>query len=193
MTTQTEDSAPQNGSTEVAIKRFPSLDQVPATVASLIRRIASSATQDDGGITAQIEIMNLIQSASTLEDIFAAANAGTLSGQDYTNRPFLLHSDNYEWKRSASGFISEGGFPYYALMRVRDLTDQAERVISCGGYGFVATLDALSTKGPKDDNRSFLQLYDEQGGMPLVLRGKQTASGFTVLLLEPAPVVNTVR
>lgn len=191
MTEVNNATAPQNS--ELVSRRFPPLDEIPSKVAVLIRRIASSATQDDGGMTAQIEIMNLIQEAETLDEIFAAANAGTLSGQDFTNRPFLLHSDQYEWKRSSAGFISEGGFPYYALMRVRDLSDQKEKVISCGGYGFVATLDALSTKGPKDSEKSFLQICDEQGGMPLVLRSKTTASGFSVLILEAAPVMQTVR
>lgn len=169
----------------VAETGFPAMEKLPETVQHLLKRLALNATIDDRS-SAQFAIMDQILSATTLDDLLKAADAGTLSGQDFTGKPFLLHSDNVEWHRSAMNYIGDGGFPYYALLRVRDLTSQAERVVSCGGFGFVATLETMLRLG-------IIQKYDEQGGMPLQLRGKKTASGYDVLLLEPAAIVANVK
>jgi hypothetical protein len=171
--------------TEVTVKGFPALDQLPETVQNLLKRLALNSTMDDRS-SAQFAIMDAILKATSLDELLKAADAGTLSGQDYTGKPFLLHSDNVEWHRSATNYIGDGGFPYYALLRVRDFTTQNEVVLSCGGFGFVASLETMLRLG-------IIQGYDEQGGMPLQLRAKPTASGYSVLILEPAPVVNTVR
>lgn len=175
------------GTPEAAIAEtgFPPIEKLPPTVQQLLKRLALNATIDDRS-SAQFAIMDQILQATTLDEILKAADAGTLSGQDFTGKPFLLHSDNVEFHRSAMNYIGDGGFPYYALLRVRDLQTQAERVLSCGGFGFIATLDSMLRLG-------IIQKFDEQGGMPLILRAKSTASGYEVLILEPAPIVSTVR
>lgn len=166
--------------TEVAERGPFTLEGAPAEVVNLIRRIALNAT--DEGLTAQFEIMAAIQRADTLDAIFEAANAGTMSGEDFVGRVFLLKSDGFEWKKSAMQFVRQGGFPYYALLRVTELSTGSDRVVSCGGFSFLSTLDALSTKG-------FLAQFDDQGGMPLVINAKtMKGSGYDVLLLAPAAV-----
>jgi hypothetical protein len=172
-----------NPGTEV--DRTFSADNAPAEVINVLRRLNVSATTDSTG--AQFEIMAGIQRATTLDEIFAAANAGVRSGEDYTNRPFLLRSDGFEWKRSARQFLADGGFPFYGLLRVTDVTTGELVTLACGGYSFVSTLDALDTKG-------FLAQYDAQGGMPLMIQAKtMKGSGYDVLLLVPAPAMTAPR
>lgn len=172
-------SEPTPNGSEIEKRAF-SAENAPAEVLNLLKRLNLNASLDSS--TAQFEIMAGIQRATTLDEIFAAANAGTISGEDFTNRPFLLKSDGFEWKRSARQFLQDGGFPFFALLRVTEIMTGQEKVIACGGYSFVATLDAISSKG-------YLEQCDAQGGMPLQIQAKtMKGSGYDVLLLGPAPV-----
>jgi hypothetical protein len=164
-------------STSTELARQPiTEDAVPEKVRNLIRALKLNATFDTG--QAQLSIMDRILAAETEEEIFAAANAGTVSGKDLAGRPFVLVSDNVEWKTSAEQYRTQGAFPFYALIRCTALDTGDEVVADCGGYSFVATLWALTSRG-------FLQAYEEQGGMPLVIEAKRMTSGYDVLLLQP--------
>lgn len=149
------------------------LASAPAKVLDLIKRLSLTATTDTAA--AQLDIMATILSATSEEEIFAAANAGTISGQDHTGQPFLIR--DYEAKKSAPGFISQGGFPFYYLLRVTDLQDGAEHVITCGGFTFVSVMDSLDRGG------HIAKAMEEHGGYPMVLEARtMRGSGYDVLI-----------
>jgi hypothetical protein len=155
----------------------------PDRVAALARTMYLSATLDNSGNTAVLSIMDNILAAETEDDIFAAANAGTTSGKDYLDRPFLLPSENIDWKLSGAVFREQGNFPFYALFRAIDMGTGEEITVNCGGFSFVTTLWQLSALGHLDK-------YDADGGMPLVIRSKPAANGNVLLLhkyIVPVP------
>lgn len=119
------------------------VEKAPARIRELLQRLDAVADMDT--LSAQLDIMSAILSAESEEAVFAAANAGTISGQDYAGRPFLIL--DYSAKRSAPGFTAQGGFPFYYLIRGQDLTDGKDIVLSCGGYTFVSVMDALDRLG----------------------------------------------
>lgn len=169
--------------TAVAERGPIDLATVPQNVKELIRRLDASATTDTA--TAQLEIMANILASESEEDIFAAANAGTESGKDWgeSQEPFLI--TDYEVKRSAPGFIAQGGFPFYYLLRVKSLLNGRESVVTCGGYTFVSVMDAL------DRNGHLAAAQKAHGGYPMYLTNKtMQGSGFDVLI--PRPHVLTV-
>lgn len=162
-------------SAEVA-ERVP-LDpaQVPEAVRHLLDRLNQSAIYE-GSATAAVEIMNGILQAETLDEIFAAGEAGTKSGKDNAGRPFVLTDGCIEWKRSAPGYVQTGGFPFYALARVTFLDNGQEAVLDCGGYTVVSVFESLERRG-------FLATAtEEKGGIAVILEAKQTSSGFSVLI-----------
>jgi hypothetical protein len=166
-----------NPGTDVERRAF-SAENAPPEVITLLRKLNLNAGTETN--TAQFAIMAGIQQATTLDEIFAAANAGIVSGEDFTNRPFLLRSDGFEWKRAARQFIQDGGFPFYCLLRVTEISTGEVVTLGCGGWSFVATVDAL-------DKGGYLEAYDAQGGMPLMIQAKtMKGSGYDVLLLVPA-------
>ena len=127
-----------------------------------------------GTADAQLDIMSRIIDATTEEEIFAAANAGTISGQLAAGRPFLLLG--HDKKRSAPGFVAQGAFPFYALCRVQFLDTGETGVLDCGGYTFISVLDALDRNGHLDKHPA---------GYPMVLESRQMQSGFSVLIPHP--------
>ena len=88
-------------STDVAERGPVDLATVPPAVKTMLQRLDVSAVA--GTAEAQVEIMNQIITAETEEAIFAAANAGTINGQDFAGRPFLLQG--FDWKRAGAGFV----------------------------------------------------------------------------------------
>lgn len=154
------------------------LAKVPGSVQDLIRRLDATATTDTA--TAQLEIMAAILNSTSLEDIFAAANAGTESGKDWGERqePFLI--TGWEVKRSAPGFVSQGGFPFYYLLRVKSLENGREAVVTCGGYTFVSVMDAL-------DRNGHLEAAEKaHGGFPMRLESRtMQGSGYDVIIPHP--------
>lgn len=168
-------------STEVQTKEALDLDAVPPKVRELANRLNVSATTGNAG--AQLDIMNQILSATTVEELFAAADAGTVSGQDHAGEPFLIK--DWEYKRSAAGYVEQGAFPFYVLLRVQFLKDGREVVLNCGGFTVVAVIDSLDRMG------ELSKAIENIGGYPMVLEARRTASGFDVLIphpYDPAPV-----
>lgn len=167
-----------NTGTDVAERQALDLERVPEKVRDLVRRLDRFATSDTA--TAQLEIMAAILSATSEEDIFAAANAGTESGKAWgdSQEPFLI--TDYEMKRSAPGFVAQGGFPFYCLLRIKSLQDGRETVLTCGGFTFISVIDAL-------DRGGFLTAATEKhGGYPMRLESRtMQGSGFDVLIPHP--------
>lgn len=151
------------------------LSHVPANVQQLVARL-NNAAGFSSSVDAQLDIMSRILEAETLEGIFEAADTGSISGKEFAGRPFVLKSGDYDWKRSAPGFVRQGGFPYYALLKVTALDDGKEYVIDCGGFSFVSVLDRLDCLGWIE------KATNETGGLPLMLEARQMASGFEVLI-----------
>lgn len=145
----------------------------------MVQQLEIEATIQDGdSIDAALDIMENILSATTEEELFEAQEAGTLSGKNYTNIPFRLRADGIEWKKSGPGFVGEGGFPYYCLLRISDMESTKTQVLTCGGKTFVATVRKLQQLQAFDR-------FDAEGGRPMQLVGKTVSSGFDVLLLKP--------
>lgn len=170
-------------STEVAERGPIDLATVPEAIKSMLSRLDVAASMASTG-TAQLDIMAHILTAESEEEIFAAANAGTVSGQSVAGRPFLLKE--FDWKRSAPAFVAQGAFPFYALCRVSMIDTGEDAVLDCGGFTFVSVLDKLDTGGYLETAEA-----NKLGGFPLVLEARAMQSGFTVLIPHkykaPAP------
>lgn len=162
-------------SADVAQREAIDLDRVPQRVRQLAERLNVSATVGTTG--AQLDIMDKILAATTEEELFAAATAGTVSGQDRAGRPFLI--TDWEYKRSAPGYVDQGAFPFYVLLRVRYPDNGEEEVLSCGGFTFVSVIDGLDRMG------ALTRAIEEHGGYPLMIEARRMASGFDVLIPHP--------
>lgn len=169
MSSQSTESGNGQTGTAVAERQPIDLDRVPPKVKEMVNRIRNAANYNT--VNAQLDIMAAIQTAVSEEDIFEAATAGTMSGQKAAGRPFLLKE--YDWKPSAPGYVAQGAFPWYALVKAQFLDDGKETVLDCGGFTFVSVLDALDING-------HLAKYPE--GYPMVLESRQMNSGFHALI-----------
>lgn len=152
------------------------LDTLPEHVKDMISFLRINSSFDT--TSAQIDIMDRILRADTMEKAYQAANAGTISGKDFAGTPFLLREPgSIDWKRSAPGFIRQGGFPFYAFIRVISLATGEEALLDCGGFSFMAVLHKIVTTD---------EFEKHPGGIPLILQSKtMQGSGFDVVLLLP--------
>lgn len=147
-------------------------------VVAFAQELDGLSTIVDGELdTSVLDIMSRILDATDEDAIFAAANAGTKATKMFLNTPFRLPSDGITWKRSAAQFIEQGGFPWYALCRVVDLSTGEETTLNGGGLSYITTLYKLWKTGT-------LTKYDDDGGMPLILEGKPAAKG-SIVLIKP--------
>lgn len=115
-------------------------------------------------------IMETILSGETAEEIFANQELGSIASQDYLGKPFYLKKEGITWMKST---LESGAFPFFAMIRVRDLETDEEVTINGGGTSFVSVLWKLADVGWLDDEKA------------LILEGKQTGRGFTVVLVKP--------
>jgi hypothetical protein len=148
-------------------------------VAMFARVLDIEVTMDDGPNPAVFEIMSAILKADTEDDIFAAANAGVISGKDFIDIPFRLRAEDIQWKKSAAAYRENNGFPYYILMRPTDLVTGERLVVSCGGSTFCTTIFRLGKKGHFAD-------YEAEGGMPLYIKAKPVGLGAVLILQKYA-------
>lgn len=157
---------------------------------AMLNRLSLEITMDDSASTVSYDIMEGILAAGAdgdLEAIFAAANAGTTAGKDFTDRPHYLRAEDLQWKMSQVGLKTPGGLPVYALARVTDLQTGERIVLNCGGHTYVGTMYALLSAG------MFEQFGSE--GMPMVIRGKQIDEVKQVLIPQyyALPKVKVVK
>jgi len=154
-----------------------------ANMLSMARKIDRLSTLDSSVMdNAIVKIMSGILGATDLNEVFAAANAGTTAGKDFLNVPFLLqgselgeNGSDIQWKKSAAVYAEGNGFPWYTLAKVTDLQTGEQRTINCGGFTYVSVIYRLQELNAFDE-------FVEQGGMPIILSGKQTGAGFTVVI-----------
>lgn len=153
---------------------------LPPEFAAMIETLKDiAATEDALGASVQIAAGILAAGATGDEDaIFGAADAGTVSGEDYIDIPFRAVHDRITWKKSGDQYENDGGFPYFALVRTWN-ADGDPMVLSCGGQSVVPTLFALWDNG-------VLERYGDEG-MWVTLRQVRTNSGYDLLKLSRAP------
>ena len=120
-----------------------------------------------------LDIMESVLAAETVDAIFAAAESGGISGQDFVGRPFELSADGLDFVLTAELYRNQGAFPFYARMRVTDLDTGEVSNVTCGGKSVVTILYALKSKGFLD------------AGFGLVIAEIPTASGMVALTLKP--------
>jgi hypothetical protein len=121
-----------------------------------------------------LDIMEAILSADSVEGIFAAAESGGVSGQDFVNRPFNLTEDGLNFPLSAQQYREAGGFPFFARATVTDVATGESVTVSCGGKSVVAIFYALKEKG-----------FLKGEGQNLVLVERDTDSGYQALSVRP--------
>lgn len=147
-------------------------------IISFAHTVDALSTADSGELDKSVlNFMSRILAADDEDAIFAAANAGTTATKEFFNTPFLLKSTDIEWKRSAATYIEQGGFPWYTLVRVTNMSTGEEMTLNGGGFSYMTTMYKLWKTG-------ILAKYDEDGGMPLIMEPKATAKGFAVVLLK---------
>lgn len=139
----------------------------------MLQEITLEIGIDDSTNPAVFDIMEQILAAGDMDAVFAAANAGTTAGKDYTGKPFYLRRDDIQWKISAIGLEQEG-FPVYTLNKVTDMSTGERFVMNCGGITWCTVVYTLGKLG------AFDQFGDE--GMPLILTEKSVRNGRTVLI-----------
>lgn len=139
----------------------------------MLQEITLEIGIDDSTNPAVFDIMEQILAAGDLDAVFAAANAGTTAGKDYTDKPFYLRQDDVQWKISAIGLEQEG-FPVYTLSKVTDMGTGERFVMNCGGITWCTVVYTLGKLG------AFEQFGEE--GIPLILKEKPVRNGRTVLI-----------
>jgi len=149
---------------------------LPPAFQAMIDDLAGVATQD--ALSASVSIADGILAAAAGGDedaIFEAANAGTISGEEYIDIPFYAKHDAIQWNKTSEQYLKEGAFPYYALLRT-ETEDGTPFVLNIGGQSTVPTLYALWSGG-------ILEKYGEKG-MPLIMRTVKTGAGWDLIKLH---------
>jgi hypothetical protein len=150
--------------------------EIPASIRNMAILLDGRAQLDASGASAAtLSIMAAILEAEDEDAIFAAANAGTTSSKNFIGVPFALNGEpeySIEYKKSGAMIREQGGFPFYALIKMVNLVTGAEDTMTMGGQSAVPTLYRLNERG-------FLR-----DGYPFILENKQTGSGFNVVLLK---------
>lgn len=135
-------------------KQYPNLVNLLHTL-----RDETTVDEDQDADEFVMGLMEQILSAETIDDIFAAQEAGAKAGKDFTNRPFLLKGENLAFRRSRL----KTGFPFYAVMTVTEIATGDEVQLTCGGKTFMAVVTALRDRGYFNDDPA------APDGRPLVL------------------------
>src|SRR5258708_17739171 len=96
--------------------------EIPASIRNMAIMLDGRATLDASGANAAtLSIMKAILEAEDEDAIFAAANAGTTSSKNFIGVPFALNGDpsvSIEYKKSGAMIREQGGFPFYALIKM---------------------------------------------------------------------------
>lgn len=148
----------------------------PEKLVALVNKLNLEAETFGDSMSSTFDILENILSATTEEEIFNAANAGTNSGQDFVDIPFRIREDGISARKSRKNDSGQG-FPIYLQLNVVRLDTNEPIVISIGGLSAVATLAALRDNG-------VLASYEDLNGMALVFKEKQATNG-NVLLVQP--------
>jgi hypothetical protein len=123
-------------------------------------------------------IMDSILSADVditdADALFGLQEIGGMSTKDFIDIPFRLSADNIRWMRST---ITSSPFPFYAQFDVVTVEGDQAVAVNGGGLTFCSMLWKLTDVGYFD------QFPDKTAS--LVIKGKSTTAGNTVLILKP--------
>jgi len=162
------------------VEDFPFLAQMTATIKNEVANAAMFGGQNDF----VMGLMDRILNATDADEIFAAQESGLLAGKDFANRPFvIMDRDAIEWRDSGQANIEQGGYLYYAIIKVIPLDTGEETVIACGGKTFVATLYQLREVGYFDD---------QPDGRTMIITATQSPNG-AYLQLRPVKRAEPAR
>ena len=93
-----------------------------------------------------MDVMESILTATSFEEIFAAQDAGGVSGQDFVGRPFIVRSaEDIEWLEST--YKNEHTLPAFARIQVTEVATGEHISLACGGNTFICTLKRLQDRG----------------------------------------------
>lgn len=143
-----------------------------------------SSMGDDGAFVTQDSIAEKILQAATEDEIFAAADAGTVATKNFVGRPFRLSKDAITVRVSTRDDI-EGGMGYYLLLRVTDLQTDEEVILNTGAQSLVTTIIKLRDDGHFDK-------YEKDGGYPFIIKTKPAGNG-DVLILQPFKAAGSAK
>jgi len=130
-----------------------------------------------------MDIMEKILAAGSIEDVFAAQDAGMLSGKDFINRPFFLREADIVIRPSSMGNVEAGGFSHYAIMRVTEYGTNEELTVNCGGFTFMTTLFKLRDLGYFDEEKGCPKI-----GRAFILTSTSTEGDRAYITLRPFKV-----
>lgn len=157
-------------------------DSLSPAVVTWLEKMRINATMngdEDSIFGAQDSIAERILEAATEDEVFAAADAGTLSTKEFLDTPFLLHPDfevRVSTQRNDEGGITGTGF--YLLIKVTDLARGKERVLNTGAQTLMSVIWRLSELGVLTDSKKY------PDGYPMILAGKASPNG-TVIVPKP--------
>lgn len=122
----------------------PSMSQTHPNLAFMLQSQkleAEFAANNNRSDSFVYDLMEKILAAQTAEEIFAAQDSGMVSGKDFAGRAFYLKADDITIVQST---ITEGeGLPFYAVLKVTEISTGEEYVLNCGGKTFMAVLEGL--------------------------------------------------
>jgi hypothetical protein len=150
---------------------------LPPAFRGMIDHLHELTADVSDALGSSIQIAEAILSAAEggEEAILAAAEAGTVSGENYIDTPFMVRHDAVQWRPTGEQFVKQGAFPFYALVRTED-EKGAPMVLNIGGQSTVPTLYAMWNSGS-------LAKYGEDG-WPAVLTELTTAAGWKLQKLH---------
>ena len=166
----------------VNAKQAALTDKLYPHIRGMVNLFNAEIAQRDDSVDKEAYVLAIVErilSADTALEVFEAAEAGTMTGQDFTNTPFYLKLEDISFAQSK---YNDTSFPYYARLQVRVISSGEVLPISCGGMTFVfaiAQLRELARQGKID-------LFDGDDGASLVIEEVHTESGKIALRLAPA-------
>jgi hypothetical protein len=104
----------------------PSTDVVSASENTALREMVRTLkVQTDMGAgdgnDFVLDLMESILNAKDENEVFELQESGMMSGKDFTGRPFVVRQEDIEWKQASAAYVSEGAFPFYAIIRATEL------------------------------------------------------------------------
>jgi hypothetical protein len=165
--------------TEVAaVRKFPALARMGRVLHEIIQDTEDNRQATDEFV---FQIMEEMLTADSLEELFAASEAGTVSGKDFIDRPFRLKTENIQWAEAKPEFVAAGGMKFFVRLNVLEIATGEAVTITTGAKSVLIAVFRMW-------EQKWLDQYDTDGGYPMVLRAFGTAAGTDAVRLQPYKV-----
>jgi hypothetical protein len=138
---------------------------LPEAFRTMINTLSALASDGDS-LSASVDIANNILTQGSLDAIFAASEAATISGENFIGIPFPLIGNRIAWRKSGDQFQDQGGFPFYALVNTVD-PDGNNVMLALGGVSVAPTIFGIWDGGHLDefgDKGLMVELYTVKTG-----------------------------